>query len=117
MLHGWVADGNVSRILQRWCMRYVHLIVLGLSLLTIVPDCYAAFGLSGGSGPDSIAAVLDRVFSMMTGKIARSIAAIAIVGCGYMAFLGKLSWSVIINFSVAIGLIFGASSIAQWLIG
>ncbi len=96
------------------CRVYVALFVL----LGATEILWASSNLSqyGGSA-SSILEVLNRVLSIMTGSIARTIAAIAVVGAGYMAFIGRLSFQAMINIVLGIGLIFGAGGIAQSLIG
>jgi len=49
--------------------------------------------------------------------LARTIAIIAIIACGVMAMVGKLSWQWVIYIVVGLCLIFGAAAIADFFIG
>ncbi|MBK7549896.1 MAG: TrbC/VIRB2 family protein [Rhodoferax sp.] len=56
------------------------------------------------------------VLAIFTGGLARTIAIIAVIACGIAAIAGKLSWDWAIKIIVGIVLIFGATSIVDYVI-
>lgn len=63
---------------------------------------------------DSIA---TYILGVLTGGLARSVAIIAIVALGYMAFIGYLTWMWAFRFGIGIVLVFGGAAFADLLIG
>jgi len=61
--------------------------------------------------------VAQSILDIFTGGLARTIAIIAIIACGVMAMVGKLSWQWVIYIVVGLCLIFGAAAIADFFIG
>lgn len=57
-----------------------------------------------------------QVIAIFTGGLARSIAILAVIGCGVGAAIGRLQWSWAISIIVGIVLIFGATSIVDYFI-
>jgi len=57
-----------------------------------------------------------QVIAIFTGGLARSIAILAVIGCGIAAAAGKLQWSWAISIVFGIVLIFGATSIVDYFI-
>lgn len=88
-----------------------------LVFMTIFPELALAGFKFGASGGDSIAGVFEKILDIMTGKVAKTLAIIAICGSGYLAFAGHLGWRSILNIALGIGIIFGASGIGELLIG
>ena len=56
------------------------------------------------------------VLGIFTGGLARTIAIISVIACGIAAIAGKLSWDWAIKIIVGIVLIFGATSIVDYVI-
>jgi len=61
--------------------------------------------------------VAQSILDIFTGGLARAIAIIAIIACGVMAMIGKLSWQWVIFIVIGLCLIFGAAAIADFFIG
>ncbi len=55
---------------------------------------------------------LCTIILIMNGRIARVIAAVAIFAVGIMFFMGKITWPIIVTVAIAMGLVFGAKTIA-----
>lgn len=60
--------------------------------------------------------VANKVLAIFTGGLARTIAIIAVIACGIMALLGKLSWDWAIKIILGIVLIFGATAFVDYMI-
>lgn len=56
----------------------------------------------------------NKILEIFTGGLARTIAIIAVIACGIMAMVGKLSWSWAINIVIGLVLIFGAATIVDY---
>ncbi len=67
-----------------------------------------------GSGPWDNAAT--QILAIFTGGLTRTLAIIAVIACGIAAIAGKLSWDWAIKIIVGIVLIFGATSIVDYII-
>lgn len=57
-----------------------------------------------------------KVLEIFTGGLTRTIAIIAVIACGIAAVAGKLSWDWAIKIVVGIVLIFGATSLVDYVI-
>ncbi len=57
-----------------------------------------------------------NVLAIFTGGLTRTLAIIAVIACGIAAIAGKLSWDWAIKIIVGIVLIFGATSIVDYVI-
>lgn len=86
-------------------------------VVALLPEVTMALNLNAPASGDHIANALEKILDIMTGKLAKVLAIISVVGCGYMAFLGHLGWKVVVNVASGIAIIFGATSIANLLIG
>lgn len=60
--------------------------------------------------------VTQRVVDIFNGGLARTIAIIAIIACGVMALVGKLSWQWVVYIVIGLCLIFGAAAIVDFFI-
>ena len=60
---------------------------------------------------------LQTAVDYMTGSTARYIAIIAVAGFGIAALLSRISWKRAIEIAVGIGIVFGAVSIVDSLMG
>lgn len=60
---------------------------------------------------------VDWVLDLLTNGIARSVAIIAIVILGFMAFAGRLGGDLVAKFIVGIVLVFGGATLVDLLIG
>lgn len=93
------------------------LLISILMLVAIYPDLVLAGFSFTSTGGDSIAGVLEKIFDIMTGRVAKTLAMITICGCGYLALAGRLAGQRVLYIALGIGIIFGASGIGELLIG
>jgi len=95
--------------------KYLLPFAIAISLATLMfPDIVLA---NIGGGGDSINNVLNKILSLMTGNVAKTLTVIAIAGSGYLAYIGQLPWKAMINIAIGAGIIFGASSIGTMFYG
>jgi type IV secretory pathway VirB2 component (pilin) len=80
---------------------------IALALLTLMPEMALA------APWDNVA---QNVLDMFTGGLTRTIAIIAVIGCGIAALAGKLQWSWAINIILGIVLIFGGATFVDYMI-
>lgn len=84
------------------------LLVLAVGTVAAVP------GVALASGPwDSMG---NQVLAIFTGGLTRTIAIISVIACGIAALAGKLSWDWAIKIIVGVVLIFGGTSLVDYLI-
>ncbi len=76
-------------------------------------DAFAADDASN----NAISKVLCSVVKALTGTIGQAIATIGVVVLGVGLFTGKLSWTTALATGLGIGIIFGASSLVNWIAG
>lgn len=60
---------------------------------------------------------IDWAVDLLTGRIARGCAIIALAGCGYMAWAGQLSWSWAIKIVIGIVFVFGGVTLVDEISG
>ena len=60
---------------------------------------------------------LKTIADYVTGSTARYIAILAVVGFGFAAFLGRISWKRALEIVVAIAVVFGAANIVDMFAG
>ncbi len=60
---------------------------------------------------------LQQIVDYATGSTARYIAILAVVGFGFAAFLGRISWKRALEIVVAIAVVFGAANIVDMFAG
>jgi len=60
---------------------------------------------------------LQTIVGYVTGSTARYIAILAVVGFGFAAFLGRISWRRALEIVVAIAVVFGAAKIVDMFAG
>lgn len=70
--------------------------------------------LGGAFGP--IEAVFRAIVEFINGPFGRLLATIAVIGLGFLAFAGRLSWFFAGSVILGIGLVFGAPSIVEQLV-
>jgi type IV secretory pathway VirB2 component (pilin) len=64
---------------------------------------------------NAIVTVLCNVVNLITGDIAKGVAIVAIVVVAIGLFMGKFSWGVALATAIGIAMIFGASTVVEWL--
>lgn len=60
---------------------------------------------------------LQTIVGYVTGSTARYIAILAVVGFGFAAFLGRISWRRALEIVIAIAIVFGAAKIVDMFAG
>lgn len=71
----------------------------------------------GGSGAFApLQTAVQMIVDFITGPFGRLLAIIAVIGLGFLAFAGRLSWFTAGAVIVGIGLVFGAPSIVDEMI-
>ncbi|RWO40173.1 TrbC/VirB2 family protein [Mesorhizobium sp.] len=72
---------------------------------------------SGGSGAFApLQTAVQMIVDFITGPFGRLLAIIAVIGLGFLAFAGRLSWFTAGAVIVGIGLVFGAPTIVDEMI-
>ncbi|MGI0526641.1 TrbC/VirB2 family protein [Rhizobium giardinii] len=77
-------------------------------------DVALAQSTSGAFGP--LQTAVQMIVDFITGPFGRLLAIIAVIGLGFLAFAGRLSWFTAGAVVVGIGLVFGAPSIVDEMI-
>ncbi|RWJ04445.1 MAG: VIRB2 type IV secretion [Mesorhizobium sp.] len=93
--------------------------LLGLAAAIQVTGADLAFaqGTGGGSGAFApLQTAVQMIVDFITGPFGRLLAIIAVIGLGFLAFAGRLSWFTAGAVVVGIGLVFGAPSIVDQMI-
>ncbi|KAB2716273.1 VIRB2 type IV secretion [Brucella intermedia] len=70
--------------------------------------------VAGAFGP--IQKVVQAIIDFINGSFGRLLATIAVMGLGFLAFAGRLSWFFAGSVILGIGLVFGAHSMVEALI-
>ncbi len=90
---------------------YFKISFIALLFITMIiyatPEAFAA--------EDALTGTLCNVVNALQGTLGKAIATIAVIVLGVGLFLGKLSWPLAIATAIGIGLIFGATSIVEWV--
>jgi len=87
----------------------------GLALIQIVTaDVAMAQATNQAFAP--LQTVVQAVVDFITGPFGRLVAIIAVIGLGFLAFAGRLSWFTAGAVVLGIGLVFGAPAIVDQLI-
>lgn len=91
------------------------LAVIGALAALQVVGADHAFAQSGGAfGP--VQTAVQMIVDFITGPFGRLMAIIAVIGLGFLAFAGRLSWFTAGAVVIGIGLVFGAPAIVDQLI-
>ncbi len=71
-----------------------------------------AFAQAGTLAP--VQSTLQTLVRTLTGPIATSLAILAVIACGFMAWAGRLTWQLAGSIIFGIVLVFGAAQIVQF---
>ena len=84
-----------------------------LMVLAVEP----ALAQGSGSGPFApLETAVQMIVDFITGPFGRLLAVIAVIGLGFLAFAGRLSWFTAGAVVLGIGLVFGAPAIVDQMI-
>ncbi|TIL49615.1 TrbC/VirB2 family protein [Mesorhizobium sp.] len=80
-------------------------------------DLVLAQGTGGGGGAfGPLQTAVQMIVDFITGPFGRLLAIIAVIGLGFLAFAGRLSWFTAGAVVIGIGLVFGAPNIVDEMI-
>ena len=95
------------------------LAVLGLvaAVQIVGADVALAQGTGGSGGAfGPLQTAVQMIVDFITGPFGRLMAIIAVIGLGFLAFAGRLSWFTAGAVVIGIGLVFGAPTIVDQMI-
>ncbi|MFC5422694.1 TrbC/VirB2 family protein [Bosea eneae] len=73
-----------------------------------------ALAQSGGGQLQPVQSTLQTLVNTLTGPISTSLAVLAVIACGLMAFVGRLTWGFAGSVIFGIVLVFGSAQIVQF---
>lgn len=82
--------------------------LVGLTLLITATDAFA----QGTLAP--VQSTLTTLVTALTGPIATSLAILAVIACGFLAWSGRLTWGIAGSVIFGIVLVFGSAQIVQF---
>jgi type IV secretion system protein VirB2 len=92
-------------------------ILTAAAVLAMVLTVDPAFAQGSGSGPFApLETAVQMIVDFITGPFGRLLAIIAVIGLGFLAFAGRLSWFTAGAVVLGIGLVFGAPAIVDQMI-
>ena len=92
-----------------------RLLAVGIIMLVCLVLADPAFAQS--SGPFApLETAVQMIVDFITGPFGRLLAIIAVIGLGFLAFAGRLSWFTAGAVVLGIGLVFGAPAIVDQMI-
>lgn len=77
--------------------------------LIVAGDAFA-----GGGQLAPVQSTLQTLIQALTGPIATSLAILAVIACGFMAWAGRLTWGIAGSAIFGIVLVFGSAQIVQF---
>ncbi|MGE0283051.1 MAG: TrbC/VirB2 family protein [Rhizobiaceae bacterium] len=101
-----------------WNRRAIHCgIAAGILLTAQMMGADLALAQSGGgsSAFAPLQTAVQMIVDFITGPFGRLIAIIAVIGLGFLAFAGRLSWFTAGAVVIGMGLVFGAPAIVDEL--
>jgi len=96
-----IASARFSRPLHRFAR-------VGLALTLVAGDAFA----QGTLAP--VQSTLQTLVTALTGPIATSLAILAVIACGFLAWSGRLTWGIAGSVIFGIVLVFGSAQIVQF---
>jgi type IV secretion system protein VirB2 len=98
-------------------LKLAALLGLAAAIQLAGADLALAQGSGGGSGAFApLQTAVQMIVDFITGPFGRLLAIIAVIGLGFLAFAGRLSWFTAGAVIVGIGLVFGAPTIVDEMI-
>lgn len=94
-----------------------RLFLIFSSILIVFSSSDIAFSTANSGSDDVIGNTLCKLVGNLTGGIARGIATLAIFAAGVSLFIGKLNWITAAGIAAAVGIIFGAPNLVNFLSG
>ncbi|KAA0693752.1 VIRB2 type IV secretion [Neorhizobium sp. P12A] len=97
-----------------FCLRAT--LVVSVIVLSQIPTADLALAQATNQAFAPLQTVVQAVVDFITGPFGRLVAIIAVIGLGFLAFAGRLSWFTAGAVVLGIGLVFGAPAIVDQLI-
>ncbi len=94
-------------------MRRRVLKLVGTALVVSVLAAGEAFAQASGS-LQPVQSTLTQLVTTLTGQIATSLAVLAVIGSGFLAWAGRLTWGIAGSIIFGIVLVFGATQIVSF---
>ena len=85
-----------------------RIVLIGLTLTLTMGDAFA----QGTLAP--VQSTLQTLVTALTGPIATSLAILAVIACGFLAWSGRLTWGIAGSVIFGIVLVFGSAQIVQF---
>lgn len=90
-------------------------LMAALAALTVIAATEPAAAQATNQAFAPLQTVVQAVVDFITGPFGRLVAIIAVIGLGFLAFAGRLSWFTAGAVVLGIGLVFGAPAIVDQL--
>lgn len=94
----------------------LHLIAQRAALASLVLGMIASRAYAGGD-LTPVQSTLDQLIELFTGTLGTALAVLAVIGCGVLAWAGRLTWGVAGSIIGGIVLVFGAANIVEFFKG
>ena len=105
---------SIRNPLKAGLCSHMAVIAAGTLALSIVAVSPALAQTSGAFAP--LETAVQMIVDFITGPFGRLLAIIAVIGLGFLAFAGRLSWFTAGAVVIGIGLVFGAPAIVDQMI-
>ena len=99
--------------------RFTTAVAAGILIAAQLSGVDFALAQGGGDGSSAFAPLqtaVQMIVDFITGPFGRLLAIIAVIGLGFLAFAGRLSWFTAGAVVIGMGLVFGAPAIVDQLI-
>lgn len=83
-------------------------------LATVMGAVIAGPALAGGGTLQPVQSTLQTLTQTLTGAIATSLAILAVIAAGFLAFVGRLTWGIAGSIIFGIILVFGSAQIVSF---
>lgn len=94
----------------------IQLAMQRAALIGVMLSCMASQALAGGD-LTPVQSTLDQLIELFTGTLGTALAVLAVIGCGVLAWAGRLTWGVAGSIIGGIVLVFGAANIVEFFKG
>lgn len=102
---------------RSWNRRAIHYgVAAGILIAAQVAGVDLALAQDGGGAFAPLQTAVQMIVDFITGPFGRLLAIIAVIGLGFLAFAGRLSWFTAGAVVIGMGLVFGAPAIVDELI-
>ena len=100
-----------------WNRRAIHCgVAAGILFVVQIAGTELAWAQDGGGAFAPLLTAGQMIVDFITGPFGRLLAIIAVIGLGFLAFAGRLSWFTAGAVVIGMGLVFGSPAIVDQLI-